>query len=258
MSTESISVLVMHEDPVVTAGLSAILREQPGISVAVRARGQSFAATQGVDVVVADYHLGIDFLEAAKLSARLHGAGPRVMVVTKLDREWEVRSAMNAGIHGYLLQSCQLEELVHGVRMLGRGSRYLCESVAERIADSLTREALTCREHEVLTLVAQGCCNKTIANRLGIAVGTVKTHVKAILEKLSATTRTHAAAVAIQRGLIDEGQRTANRKSSGAMAQACPGERSAEPALNGNRLPVYMAGANAQRHQRDALTAAVA
>ena len=213
MSTESISVLVMHEDPVVTAGLSAILREQPGISVAVRARGQAFAATQGVDVVVADYHLGIDFLEAAKLSAGMHGAGPRVLVVTKLDREWEVRSAMNAGIHGYLLQSCQLEELVHGVRMLGRGSRYLCESVAERIADSLTREALTCREHEVLVLVAQGCCNKTIGNRLGIAVGTVKAHVKAILEKLSATTRTHAAAVAIQRGLIDEGQRMGTAKT---------------------------------------------
>jgi DNA-binding NarL/FixJ family response regulator len=205
MNTESINVLVMHEDPVVTTGLSALLREQPGMSVAVRRHADPVAGEQDFDVVVADYHLGIEFLKAAATRPAARSARPKVMIVTKLEREWEVRSAMNAGIHGYLLQNCQLEELVHGVRMLARGSRYLCQSVAQRVADSLTREALTSREQHVLALLAQGCPNKTIGNRLGIAVGTVKAHVKAILEKLNATSRTHAAAIAIQRGLIDEG-----------------------------------------------------
>jgi DNA-binding CsgD family transcriptional regulator len=78
----------------------------------------------------------------------------------------------------------------------------MCGAVTERIAESLTRVTLTTRQTEVLELLQSGMCNKTIARDLGIAPGTVKAHVKGILEKLESTTRTQAVAVATHRGLI--------------------------------------------------------
>jgi DNA-binding NarL/FixJ family response regulator len=77
------------------------------------------------------------------------------------------------------------------------------------MADSLTREALTAREAEVLDLLACGQCNKSIARQLDIAVGTVKAHVKAIMAKLDASSRTQAVSVAAQRGLVSLAQRPA-------------------------------------------------
>ena len=67
-----------------------------------------------------------------------------------------------------------------------------------------TVDVLVTRESEVLTLLVQGQCNKSIARDLSIALGTVKSHVKAILGKLDASSRTHAASIAVQRGLVDQ------------------------------------------------------
>ena len=86
--------------------------------------------------------------------------------------------------------------------MLMHGSRYFSTAVAQTIADGMGREALTPRESDVLDLLVDGHCNKAIAQSLAIAVGTVKAHVKAILEKLGARSRTHAVVVAAARGLI--------------------------------------------------------
>jgi DNA-binding NarL/FixJ family response regulator len=128
----------------------------------------------------------------------------RVLVMTTHDREHDIRRALEAGVHGYLLLGCPIQELIAGVRALARGSRYFCLAVAQRMAESLTREALTPREADVLRLLVRGQCNKSIARQLEIAVGTVKAHVKAIMGKLDASSRTEAASVAARRGLIDD------------------------------------------------------
>ena len=188
-----LNVAVLHADPIVQAGLTALLQGLPEVSVLVRTEGTR------CDLLVTDYDGGMAALEGRRFAA---GEGPRVLVVTPRDREAEVRSAMTAGAHGYLLQRCGAEELVEAVQTLGRGSRFLCRSVAGSIADSFARQALTHREMDVLTLLAEGACNKAIARDLGIAVGTVKAHVKAIFDKLDATTRTHAVIRASQRGLV--------------------------------------------------------
>jgi DNA-binding NarL/FixJ family response regulator len=72
------------------------------------------------------------------------------------------------------------------------------------MADSVAQESLTPRETDVLMLLAQGLDNKSISARLQIALGTVKSHVKAVLEKLAASSRTQAVATAHQRGLVDQ------------------------------------------------------
>ncbi len=135
-----------------------------------------------------------------------HGeTAARVLIVTQMEREWEVRTAMMAGVHGYLLQNADREQLLTAVRTLSRGLRYLSADLSRCVADSFTRIGLTSRETDVLQLLAQGQCNKSIARELGIGVGTVKTHVKGLFDKLGATARTHAVVLATRRGLVGDG-----------------------------------------------------
>ena len=207
-SNEPIRILVAHEDPLVAAGLVATLGRHSDFAVSEHPR------EDGADIVVADYRRGCGLAAGATDTAtRPTRAAPKVVIVTCHDREWEIRTAVEAGIHGYLLIGCAIEEVVEGMRAAARGMRYLCRAVAHRVADSLVQERLTGRETEVLHLIVAGHCNKTIATRLAISLGTVKAHVRAVLEKLDAGSRTHAAAVAAQRGLVSERPQT-----SGAMA----------------------------------------
>ena len=183
-----------------TAGLHAILADRQEWRVSTHLSQPE--ARQVARVLVADYDTGL------ALARQPEHAGlrrPSVLIVTQLDKEWEVRLAMDAGVHGYVLQSCSQDELLKAVAALAQGQRYLSESVTRSVADSLSRENLTGRETDVLQLLAEGCCNKSIARRLGIGVGTVKTHVKGVMHKLDATARTHAVVVAARRGLIRPG-----------------------------------------------------
>jgi two-component system NarL family response regulator len=130
--------------------------------------------------------------------------GVRILSLTSNEREADIRRAIESGVHGYLLAGGPLHELIDAVRTVGGGMRYMSMSVARRMADSLTRVALTSREAEVLALVATGQPNKVIARRLSISLGTVKSHVSAIMVKLGAASRTEAARIAAARGLVVE------------------------------------------------------
>lgn len=197
-----IRVCVLHADAVIAAGLTAVLREQINVDL-VEARYAATLNLVGVDVVVADYSHGIAAVSSMRRPRQTkETTATRVLIVTEIDREWEVRSAISAGVRGYVLQGCSIDELVEGVRNVSQGQRYLSHSVSRRIADSMSREELTVREAEVLQLLTTGSCNKSIARELGIAVGTVKVHVKGILEKLGAVSRTHAVIVAGDLGLV--------------------------------------------------------
>ena len=158
-----------------------------------------------IDVVIAEYQDSVRLANGA--ARRAHGlrGEARILALTANDREADVRRAVEAGVHGYVLLGGPLNALVEGVMTVGSGVRYLGRGVAERMADSLTREPLTSRETEVLRLVATGQSNKAIARELAIEVGTVKTHVGAIMSKLRAISRTQAASIAAARGLVDDG-----------------------------------------------------
>ena len=99
-----------------------------------------------------------------------------------------MRSALEAGVAGYVLFECNRQEVIDCVHDVGVGARYVCATAACRVADSLSHAALPHREIEVLQLLVKGYCNKSIGRRLAIATGTVKAHVKNVLEKLGALT----------------------------------------------------------------------
>lgn len=196
--SEKITVQVAHADAIVSAGLAALLGACADITVTHGGEAEHAHA----DVIILDHKAGLEYMRAAP--ARASGDTPRVLIVTQLDREWEVRTAMMAGVHGYLLQNSPADQLQTAVRTLGRGMRYLSAELSRCVADSFTRVGLTSRESDVLQLLAKGQCNKTIARELGIGVGTVKTHVKGLFDKLGATARTHAVVLATKRGLVSE------------------------------------------------------
>jgi len=125
-----------------------------------------------------------------------------VIILTTYDSDEDVYRGMRAGAKAYLLKDAHREELLNCIRAVYAGKTVVSAGVASKLASRLHEEELTPRELEILNLVAQGLSNKLIARALEISEGTVKTHVKNLLEKLDATSRTEALAVAARRGLI--------------------------------------------------------
>lgn len=202
-----IRVTVHHADPIVALGLRTVLAAQTDMHLMDEDLPQS-EMPPGPDVLVADLSQGLLIASAGltpdRRAARRTGVPPRrVLVIAATSREHDVRSAVDAGVAGYLDLACDAEELVAGVRQLAGGARYFCPRAAQRVAESLLRDRLTARELVVLRLVAGGLSNKHIASRLGVSTGTVKTHVKSVLAKLEASSRTHAARIALERGLVE-------------------------------------------------------
>jgi DNA-binding NarL/FixJ family response regulator len=124
------------------------------------------------------------------------------IVLTTLVGDEEIYRALEAGARGYLFKDMARKELVHAIRDVVDGKRYIPPEVGRRIAESLPRTALTNREIEILQRVAAGLKNKEIAHHMGVSESTVNAHVKHILEKLHASDRTQAIITALRRGII--------------------------------------------------------
>ncbi len=208
---DRIRILVVHEDPVARVGLCAALARYADLdpTEAVEAmRGDVDAVIASrpdrADVVVASHALGTTLAAQAKQVTR---STARIVIVGGIDREWAIRGALESGVRGYLLAGCAFDELAACMRSVHRGARYLSAQASIRLAESVSVEALTPREEEVLLLVVEGLCNKAIARRLEIAVGTVKSHLKSTFEKLQVGSRTQAVAAVERRGLLSDARR---------------------------------------------------
>lgn len=203
--TRRLNVLVAHAEPLIAMGLATALRQQPDIDVSLE--GEALSLDRGgdaIDVVISDYQGGLRLVAEMSGHASRHAlAGARVLVVAMSDQEHKVRTAIEGGVYGYLLVRGPIEELARGVHAVARGSHYLCIEASQRMAESMTRQTLTLREGDVLHLLARGQCNKSIARELEVSVATVKAHVRSVMAKLDASSRTQAAGIAAQRGLVD-------------------------------------------------------
>jgi DNA-binding NarL/FixJ family response regulator len=187
---------IQHDDLVLAMGLAAALRRRADRDVNIS--GIDPEPELPPQIVIADHQRAV---QMAQQCGRRDG--PTLMAVGTQDRERDIRLALEAGVAGVLLSGCRLDELDDAVNALRLGTRYVCRTAAQKLAESVGHESLTVRETDVLRLLSKGLGNKAIARELCIAVGTVKTHVKAILDKLDACSRTQAADVATRRGLVD-------------------------------------------------------
>ena len=203
-----IRLLVADDHPIVRDGLVAVLSTQSDFEVVGEASDGRQVVDQAValqpDVIFLDLEMpgmdGVQTLEALRALDK----PVRSIVFTAFD------TAVRAGAKGYLLKGAPREELFTAVRIVHAGGSLLQPVVASRLLERFGEpvpppaapEALTARELEVLTLVAQGAPNKEIAQRLAISERTVKFHVSSIMGKLGAANRTEAVALATQQGVI--------------------------------------------------------
>lgn len=204
--------IVLVEDHTLTrAGLRTALANA-GIDVVGEAgdgiAGEALVAAEQPDVAIVDIGLpgqdGIALTRAIKAQSKT-----RVLVLTMHELDEEVLAALAAGADGYVVKSSDASVTIDAVRTAAAGGAYFDPRIAHvvlrrfsGVATPPSDSPLTPRELDVLRLVADGVGNAEIAERLHLGLGTVKGHVRDILEKLSASDRAHAAVVAFRRGLL--------------------------------------------------------
>jgi len=199
MFLQRTSVVVVHDNFVIRNGLTSTLAACEDLAVQTHGPGQS--ALPDCDVVVADLDSAMQVLILAR-ELPVGMRRPRIVIVTGSEEERQIRQALASGAGAYLLLDTTAEELVSAVRGASRGGCHLGDSVSAKLAQSLAIEALTARQEDVLTLLSAGLCNKHIAQRLGVSVGTVKTHLRSAYARLQVRSRTEAIAAAARRGIL--------------------------------------------------------
>jgi two-component system, NarL family, response regulator len=202
-----IRILIVDDHPVVVAGLTSMLKTQPGIEVIGSASSGEEALerlrTTPVDVLLLDLRMpgmnGIDTL----LAMRSSKINARAIILTSFEADEDIYRAVQAGTQGYLLKDARQAEVVEAIQVVHSGRRYFPRDIADRLAERMTRSDLTVRELEVLHMLARGLTNKEIGSVLDISGNTVRNHVNSIIEKLEVADRTEAATTAILRGIIE-------------------------------------------------------
>ena len=201
-----IRVLSVDNHPLLRAGIAAIINDQPDMVVVAQAADGREAIQQFCDHRPDITLLDLKFPDISGIDTMIaiHREFPcaRIVVLTMFDGDIDIRRALKAGAHGYLLKSTPPEGLVKVIREVHAGKKHVPGAVAACLAEHLSEEDLSKRETQVLQHLAGGNRNRDIAERLHIAEETVRVHVKHIMEKLGARDRTHAFAIAARRGFI--------------------------------------------------------
>jgi DNA-binding NarL/FixJ family response regulator len=204
-----IRLIIADDHPVVRTGLRGMLAGQPDLEVA----GEATTGMEAVDLVerlrpdVVLMDLRMPEMDGVTAISEIKALQPEVhvLVLTTYDTDADILPAIEAGATGYLLKDAPREELFRAIRAAARGEAVLAPGVAARLMGRMrapAEEALTAREIEVLSLVAQGGSNKGIARQLHISEATVKTHLVHIYGKLGVADRTAAVTTALQRGIL--------------------------------------------------------
>jgi DNA-binding NarL/FixJ family response regulator len=205
--SDLIRVLTVDDHSLIREGIAAMLEAEPDMQLVAEATNGREAIErfreQRPDVTLMDLRMPeLGGVEAIK-SIRADFPDARMIVLTSYAGDAQVLSALNAGASAYLLKNMLRRDMLDAIRAVHAGMRRIPREIATQIAEHAGDDTLTARELEVLKRIAAGKSNKAIAAELEISGSTVKAHVKAILAKLAADSRTHGVMIAVKRGIID-------------------------------------------------------
>ncbi|MCX4646909.1 MULTISPECIES: response regulator transcription factor [unclassified Streptomyces] len=214
-----LTVLLVDDEPLVRAGLRAVLSAQPDIEVVGEAADGAavipLVRQLRPDLVAMDVRMPLlDGIEATRAVLRSVSEPPKILVITTFENDEYVYGALRAGADGFLLKRSRPAEIVNAVRLVAEGDSLLFPAAVRRLAaeygntsarEAMDRAALTEREADVLRLMTRGLSNAEIAERLVVGTETVKSHVSAVLAKLGARDRTQAVIAAYESGFVSPG-----------------------------------------------------
>ena len=199
-------VLLADDHLVVRMGIAAILSFEDDIEVV----GETDNGVDAVrlahelkpDVVLMD--LKMPQLGGAEATVQIHAADPgvKILILTTFGTSAELRKALGGGASGALLKNSSQTEIIAAIREVMRGRRVVSGEIQHGIDTLASVPEMSQRQLEILNLVAKGFSNKDIAKLLGVSLETVKDHIKKILLRMGATSRTEAASLAVNLQLV--------------------------------------------------------
>jgi DNA-binding NarL/FixJ family response regulator len=209
MSAEAgpIRILAVDDHPIVRQGIAGLVAVHSDMSLVAEASNgreaiQQFRAHHPA-ITLMDLQMpemnGLD----AMIAIRGEFPEARIIVLTTYVGDAQVLRALKAGARGYLLKNSLHKELLDTIRAVHAGRKALSVEASYQLAEHATDDALSPAEIRVLRLIAEGNANKEIAAQLSVSEETVKGQVRNILSKLTANDRTHAAMIALKRGIIE-------------------------------------------------------
>jgi two-component system, NarL family, response regulator LiaR len=234
-----IRIAIVEDHELTRIGLKAALQHRNGMDVvgdaATGYQGLNLLNTTKPDLAIVDIGLpDIDGIEMVRLFRENRGDNPpptKILMLTMHKSEDSVMAAFAAGADAYCMKDINMDKLEEAIRSTHEGNPWIDPTIASIVlqqlrqntllpvvsqekttqikglegdyADIVGSAGLTDREIQILQLIVRGCSNGEIAEQLFVTVGTVKTHVRHILNKLCVDDRTHAAVLALRGGLIE-------------------------------------------------------
>ena len=206
-----IAIVLIDDNRLLREGLTALIHTQPGFKVLAAFADVSEALElvreAKPDVVLLDF--GLEDHDSLSLTATVHSEVPiaRIIVMGLLPAQEDVADYVRAGASGFIMKDASFEDFFDTIRAVAGGAEVLPRALTNSLFTQIVRNVakvnrarvlegvrLTIREREVIDLLSEGLSNKEIAQRLHIAVHTVKSHVHNILEKLALRSRLEVAA----------------------------------------------------------------
>jgi DNA-binding NarL/FixJ family response regulator len=205
---DEITCLIVDDHEVVREGLRLSLSRASHIRVVGEASDGASAIElverRKPDVVIMDVRMpGMDGLEATKEILKF-APDTAVLIFTAFSERSLLARGLDSGAKGYILKEAPHETLLRAIERLATGEGYIDPALMPAFLSGKDQtDMLTAREREILQLLADGMSNADVASKLFISQETVKSHVRHILSKLEADTRTHAVAIALRESIID-------------------------------------------------------
>jgi DNA-binding NarL/FixJ family response regulator len=205
---DEITCLIVDDHEVVREGLRLSLSRAPHVRVIGEASDGAGAVAlverRRPQVVIMDVRMpGMDGLEATK-QIREKVPETAVLIFTAYSERSLLGRGLESGAKGYILKEAPHATLLRAIEKVAGGESFVDPALMPAfLTGKEQNEMLTSREREILQLLADGMSNADVAARLFISQETVKSHVRHILAKLEADTRTHAVAIALRDAIID-------------------------------------------------------
>jgi two-component system, NarL family, response regulator LiaR len=218
---KTVRILLVDDHALIRRGMKGQFTLEPGFSVV----GEAVDGLQAIelanqlqpDVVLMDIDMPVMDGIAATQQIKSDRVTTCILALSAFDSDTQVMGMLAAGADGYCLKSIEWEQLIAVIQLILQGGAYLDPQIAQKVArmlkptvvsqevsasEVLNQPILSNREREILALIAKGHSNQEIANQLYLSLGTVKSYVRMVLNKLSVDDRVQAAAKAVREGLI--------------------------------------------------------